>query len=58
MENWRLIRDIPRNAASNLSLDEILLRKVNDNEVFNILKFNYFSPPAVILGLNQNIEEF
>ena len=57
MENWRLIRDIPRNAASNLSLDEILLRKVNDNEVFNILKFNYFSPPAVILGLNQNIEE-
>ena len=56
MENWRLIKDIPRSSASNLSLDEVLLRKVNDHEVFNIFKFNYFSPPAVILGLNQSVD--
>ncbi|MHA1799347.1 MAG: lipoate--protein ligase family protein [Candidatus Helarchaeota archaeon] len=55
METWRLIRDSPRDAASNLSIDEILLKKINDNEMENSLKFNYFSPPAVILGINQDI---
>ncbi|NHI94549.1 MAG: lipoate--protein ligase family protein [Candidatus Lokiarchaeota archaeon] len=53
MEKWRLIKDSPRNAASNLSIDEVLLKNLDEKGTENILKFNYFTPPAVILGINQ-----
>ncbi len=57
MESWRIIRDVPRPASLNLAIDEFLLNQVNDSPTQYILKFNYFSPPAVILGLNQDIKD-
>ena len=57
MNKWRVIRDIPRPAGLNLSIDEMLLKQVNDSESEYVLKFNYFSPSAVILGLNQDLKD-
>ena len=55
MAKWRVIRDISRPAGLNLSLDEVLLKQVNNDPTDYILKFNYFEPSAVILGLNQDL---
>jgi len=57
MDKWRVIKDIPRPAGENLSIDEMLLNQVNNTPSEYILKFNYFSPSAVILGLNQDIDD-
>ncbi|MHA1143266.1 MAG: lipoate--protein ligase family protein [Candidatus Helarchaeota archaeon] len=57
MNEWRIIRDSQRPACLNLAIDEVLLRLCDSGQASRILKFNYFSPPAVILGTNQVASE-
>ncbi|MHA1264927.1 MAG: lipoate--protein ligase family protein [Candidatus Helarchaeota archaeon] len=53
--NWvRIIRDTKYPASEGLAIDEALLRSVEKNYMPNTIRFYYFAPPAVVLGLNQD----
>lgn len=57
METWRLLDTGPRPAAENMALDEVVLVARNRNIVPNTLRFLQFSPPSVLVGYHQAVEQ-
>lgn len=57
METWRLLDTGPRPAAENMALDEVVLTARNRNIVPNTLRFLQFSPPCVLIGYHQAVEQ-
>lgn len=57
MEQWRLLDTGVLTAAENMALDEVILEVRSKNLVPNTLRFLQFSPPAVLVGYHQSVEQ-
>lgn len=57
MSTWRLLDLPPLSAAENMALDEALVELKGRGEAPNTLRFLQFSPPAVLVGYHQAVEE-
>ncbi len=57
MKEWRLLDTGHMTAAENMALDETLLELKGRGESLNTLRFLQFSPPAVLVGYHQAVEE-
>ncbi|MFX1296449.1 MAG: biotin/lipoate A/B protein ligase family protein [Promethearchaeota archaeon] len=57
MRIYRIIRDSKYPATQGLSIDEALLLSVGKGLVPDTIRFYYFSPPSVVIGLNQDIND-
>ena len=55
MKTYRIIRDLKYPAPQGLAIDEALLMSVNRGLEPDTIRFYYFSPPAVVVGLNQDV---
>lgn len=53
---WRLLDTGTRNATENIALDETILEARAKNLVPDTIRFLKFSPPAVLVGYHQAIE--
>jgi len=56
-EVWRLLDTGPRSAAENMALDEVVLTARSRGRVPNTLRFLQFSPPCVLVGYHQAVEQ-
>lgn len=54
---WRLLDTGVRTAAENIALDSVLLKLRAEQSIPNTLRFLKFSPPAVLIGFHQSIEQ-
>lgn len=57
MEKWRLLDTGVLSAAENMALDEVILEARSKNIIPNTLRFLQFSPPAVLVGYHQSVEQ-
>ncbi|MBI2865019.1 MAG: DUF116 domain-containing protein [Chloroflexi bacterium] len=57
MDSWRLLDTGVRTAAENMALDESMLEARGQGLAPNTLRFLQFSPPAVLVGYHQSIEQ-
>ncbi|MHA1237833.1 MAG: lipoate--protein ligase family protein [Candidatus Odinarchaeia archaeon] len=57
MERWRLLDTGLLPAAENMCLDDVILKAKSNNLVPNTLRFLMFSPPAVLVGFHQSVEQ-
>ena len=57
MTAWRLLDTGARSAAENMALDDALLKARSGGAVPNTLRFLQFSPPAVLVGYHQVVEQ-
>lgn len=57
MDQWRLLDTGNHNAAENIALDAALLTAKNRENIPNTIRFLQFSPPAVLLGYHQSMEQ-
>ncbi|MBS3968941.1 MAG: DUF116 domain-containing protein [Clostridia bacterium] len=57
MDTWRLLDTGVLTAAENMALDEAILRAKSNNCVPNTLRFLQFSPPCVLVGHHQMVEQ-
>ena len=55
MKTIRIIRDSKYPAPMGLAIDEALLKSLKDGLALETVRFYYFAPPAVVVGLNQDI---
>lgn len=55
MEKWRLIDVGPIRAAENIALDDVILECRSNNLVPNTVRFLQFDPPAVLIGIHQDV---
>ncbi|MET3682571.1 lipoate-protein ligase A [Alkalibacillus flavidus] len=55
-EEWRLIDTRDYDAATNMALDECLLKWVNDNKIGPTIRFYAWSEPSLSIGQFQNVE--
>jgi lipoate-protein ligase A len=57
--DWRLIDDDAYPVQLGLAIDEMLLEQFEDvnEKPLNTIRFYQFSPPAVVVGCNQDIRE-
>ncbi|MHA1648614.1 MAG: lipoate--protein ligase family protein [Candidatus Helarchaeota archaeon] len=55
MSSIRIIRDTKYPAPQGLAIDEAILKSVENGDSPNTVRFYYFAPPAVVVGLNQDI---
>lgn len=54
---WRLLDTGIKSAAENIALDSVLLELRDKGTIPNTLRFLQFSPPAVLVGYHQTIEQ-
>lgn len=54
---YRLLDTGIRNAVENIALDAVLLEARTKGDIPNTLRFLQFSPPAVLVGFHQTIEQ-
>lgn len=54
---WRLLDLPPLTAAQNMALDAVLVELRGQGRSVNTLRFLQFSPPAVLLGYHQSVQE-
>jgi lipoate-protein ligase A len=54
---WRLLDTGPRPAADNMALDKVVLTARGRGQVPNTLRFLQFSPPCVLVGYHQAVEQ-
>ncbi len=54
---WRLLDTGPRTAAENMALDAVLLERCAAGTSRPTLRFMRFSPPAVLVGAYQQVED-
>jgi lipoate-protein ligase A len=57
MKKWRLLEIGPMTAAENMALDDTLLELKGKGESVDTIRFLQFSPPAVLVGFHQSVEE-
>lgn len=57
MSSWRLLDTGRRSAAENMAIDEVLLRGMSEGTSPPTLRFLRFSPPAVLVGAFQRVED-
>ncbi len=57
MKDWSILDTGIRNAAENITLDEVLLLCRNKNYIPNTIRFLQFSPNNVLVGFHQNVEQ-
>jgi lipoate-protein ligase A len=57
MKQWRLLDIGPMTAAENMALDDTLLELKGKGDSIDTLRFLQFSPPAVLIGFHQSVEE-
>ncbi len=57
MRLWRLIDTGCRSAAENMALDDVILECRAKNLIPNTIRFLQFSPPAVLVGYHQSVEQ-
>ena len=57
METWRLLDTGPLTAAENMALDEVLLELKAEGKIAPTLRFLQFSPPCVLVGHHQSVDE-
>ena len=57
METWRLLDTGSLTAAENMALDEVLLELKAEERIPPTLRFLQFSPPCVLVGHHQSVEE-
>jgi len=57
METWRLLDTGSLSAAENMALDEVLLELKAEGKIPPTLRFLQFSPPCVLVGHHQSVEE-
>jgi lipoate-protein ligase A len=57
METWRLLDTGSLSAAENMALDEVLLELKAEGKIPSTLRFLQFSPPCVLVGHHQSVEE-
>ena len=55
MKTLRIIRGSKYPAPKGLAIDEALFKSVEEGLVPETVRFYYFAPPAVVVGLNQDI---
>ncbi len=55
MKPIRIIRDSKYPAPKGLAVDEALLKSVEEGLAPETIRFYYFAPPAVVVGMNQDI---
>ncbi len=56
-EIWRLLDTGVGSAALNMALDEAILEARSQNLIPNTLRFLQFSPPCVLVGYHQAVEQ-
>ena len=56
MEKWRLLDTSIRSACENMALDEVLMEAKSKALIPNTIRFLQFSPPAVLVGFHQSVE--
>jgi lipoate-protein ligase A len=54
---WRLIRSGPADGATNMAIDEAILRTVASGEAPPTLRFYAWSPPCLSLGRGQPVDD-
>ncbi|MEW5768034.1 MAG: DUF116 domain-containing protein [bacterium] len=54
---WSLWDTGVKSAAENIALDSVLLEAKAEGKIPNILRFLQFSPPAVLVGYHQTVEQ-
>lgn len=57
MRKWRFLDTGRRSAAENMALDDVILECRAKNLVPNTLRLLQFSPPAVLVGYHQSVEQ-
>jgi lipoate-protein ligase A len=57
METWRLLDTGGLSAAENMALDEGLLELKAEEKIPTTLRFLQFSPPCVLVGYHQSVDE-
>ena len=57
MERWRLLDTGSLTAAENMALDEVLLELKAEGRIPPTLRFLRFSPPCVLVGHHQSVDE-
>ena len=57
MQEWRLLDTGHMNAAENMALDDTLLELKGQGKSPDTIRFLQFSPPAVLIGYHQSVEE-
>ena len=57
MCKWRLLDTGQLTAAENMALDEVLLEAKNKGNIPNTVRLLQFSPPTVLLGYHQSLEQ-
>jgi len=57
MDQWRLLDIGKQTAAEHMALDAALLTAKNSYSIPNTVRFLQFSPPAVLLGYHQSMEQ-
>ncbi len=55
--DWYLLDTGTRPAAENMALDSALLISRAEDKIPNTLRFMQFSPPAVLVGYHQTVEQ-
>jgi lipoate-protein ligase A len=55
--SWRLIRSAPADGATNMAVDEAILRAVVDGRVPPTLRFYAWKPPCLSLGRSQEVAD-
>jgi lipoate-protein ligase A len=55
--SWRLIRSAPADGATNMAVDEAILRAVVDGRVPPTLRFYAWEPPCLSLGRSQEVAD-
>ena len=54
---WRLIDDIPRDAAENMAVDEAIAISMSEDDTLPTLRFYKWKSPAVSYGYFQKVED-
>ena len=57
MTQWLLVDDAPASGARNMAVDELLLRRVENDGGAPVLRLYSFSPPAITLGYHQDVSK-
>jgi lipoate-protein ligase A len=57
MKTWRLLDTPPMTAAENMALDDTLVTLKGKGKTPDTIRFLQFSPPAVLLGFHQSVDQ-
>ncbi len=57
MDQWRLLDTGIKTASEQMALDAALLTAKNKKSIPNTIRFLLFSPPAVLLGYHQSMDQ-